>query len=532
MKYLLLILLTSLTLFASIGKVVAFRGDATIVRDDKQLKVKLGSEIEKNDKITTKANAKMQLIFNDRTIITIGPNSNFKVEEYIYEKRKNRAQFSMKRGTFNTITGKIGKIAPNRFKIKTKSATIGIRGTQFLINASQKNVQVLCTQGAVSVTDNFQNKSVDVPAGFSTEVHQGETPKPPEKITAASLKKVKAKLEPKKSKAKTSTKSDASTKSDNGTSGKKSTKEESSKKDNSDATDEGAKKDDGTDSTQKDDNTADKQTSDEGNTQDATQDNTEGADSSKQAPVREESFTAQTSAPSKVVVKIKDNFIVDIPTQKIPSTIEITQVLSSVETIAQDVEIKQVSDKIIEKKENLVTKIPDNAKIPETSIGTIHKNDTKLSIDENLYLSWGYWVDSSDKKVDTYLDGIATSESIIQDHISNNFSASYSGDVIGLENSSRTVDGNFKMSVDFGQNRVGVDEFHINNGTQNWDVTSSDSTKNMNDAGQFNVNVSNTNNVNGVMKGQFYGSKAEAIGGTANLKAGSNTLDATFSGVR
>lgn len=551
MKYLLLILLTSITLFASIGKVVALRGDANILREEAQIKIKLGSEVEKSDAIVTKANAKLQLIFNDKTIITIGPNSNFKIEEYIYEKKKNKAQFSMARGTFKTITGKIGKIAPNRFKIKTKSATIGIRGTQFLVNASSKNVQVFCTQGAVSVTDNILNKSVDVPAGFATEVNDGEAPKPAEKITAGSLKKLKAKLEPKKSKAKGKSNSKSSsngqaiakgdseegsedTGDDEGTSdGEESGNDEGTSDGEEGGDDTGAA--DGSGETEGDGTTQ----GDDGLNAEEDSSANEGTDATAQeAAPRDSGESFGSNEPSsEVVVEFQSDAIEDPSLQNIPSVVEVTQVLSNIETISQDIEAKQVSDKTIEEKvkvdlKNLVTTIPDNAKIPETSPDAIHKDDTKLIINENPYLSWGYWVDSSNKKIDTYIDGIATSESIVQDHISNSFSASYSGDVLGLENGSRAVDGNFKMSVDFGQNHVGVDEFHVNNGTQNWDVTSSGSSTNMNSAGQFNVNVANTNNVDGVVKGQFYGSDAQAVGGTANLKSGTNTLDATFSGVR
>jgi len=527
MKYLLLLLMTSLTLFASIGKIVAIRGDATIIRDDTTFKAKLGSEVEKKDQITTK-NAKLQLIFNDKTIITIGPKSEFKVNEYLNNKKNPKAEFSMIRGTFKTITGKIGKIAPSRFKIKTKSATIGIRGTQFLINASAKNVQVLCTQGAVSVTDNVMNKSVEVPAGFSTEVKTGEAPQPAEKVTASSLRKMKAKLEPKKSKKKKAAVSQDSTQNSS---------DESSGDEDTSTDEESA------DDTTADDNeegTQEESSQGENATESETTDNTEQSNDvsseaqSDDASFGGESFTSKGSQ-REVVIELEDSFVAPSGIEELPIAFDPT-ILTAVESIVQDTQAKKVADQVIEEikkeeiKKNLPTKIPESALIPDTSPNLIHKDDTKLLVDENPFARWGYWVDSDRKKVDTYLDGISTAESIIQDHISNNFKADYSGDVIGLENGSKTVNGNFKMNVDFGQNHVGISEFKIDD-TNTWDVTSSGSAKNMNSAGQFQVGVSGAK-ASGTMQGQFYGDKAQAVGGQANLKSGAKTLDATFSGVR
>lgn len=154
-------------MFAEIAKVVAFSGDATILREGKEIKLTKDSLILNDDEIKTKDHTKLQLLFNDNTIISIGKNSLFKVKDYIYDEKNNNynVQFNMTNGVFRTITGKIGKIAPNKFKLNTKSASIGIRGTQIVLNLTNTQENIFCTEGKIFVEKRDENLSSLVEAG-------------------------------------------------------------------------------------------------------------------------------------------------------------------------------------------------------------------------------------------------------------------------------------------------------------------------------------------------------------------------------
>ena len=157
--------LSSAFLMASIGKIAALRGEATIERAKQEMVVSMGMEIEKNDLIHTKSKAKIQIIFNDNTIITMGKNADLAVNDYLYDERKPKAEFKMLSGVFRTVTGKIGKIAPNRFKIKTKTATIGIRGTTVEVSTSDDGDAVGFSEGHGSVTSDATGETKNVGTG-------------------------------------------------------------------------------------------------------------------------------------------------------------------------------------------------------------------------------------------------------------------------------------------------------------------------------------------------------------------------------
>ena len=109
MKLLVLFVLFTNILFANVGKIVALKGEADITRDNKIIKVKRNTLLKEKDLLTTKNNSKVQILFKDETIISIGKNSTFKINDYLFENKDNvKAEFSMIKGVFRTITGKIG----------------------------------------------------------------------------------------------------------------------------------------------------------------------------------------------------------------------------------------------------------------------------------------------------------------------------------------------------------------------------------------------------------------------------------------
>lgn len=186
MKYILIFLLfLSTSAFANIGKITAFKGEASILRDSKTLTPKVGFILEKNDKVTTSDNSRVQIVFKDNTIISLGKKTSFSINDYFYdelEPKKVNASFKFSKGVFKTITGKIALMNPNKFKLKTKSATIGIRGTTFFGEIKEDGSEdISCTFGSIDVIT--PQGTVNVPAGQRTDFAQGQAPTQAKKLT-------------------------------------------------------------------------------------------------------------------------------------------------------------------------------------------------------------------------------------------------------------------------------------------------------------------------------------------------------------
>lgn len=161
-KLLVALLVFTSSLFASIGSISSFKGSVKVQRDAQTLRGKINLPIEQKDIISTRNNSNAIIKFNDGTIITIGKNASLNIAEYIYDdtnKQQSKTSFQFLKGSFKTVTGVIGKVNPSKFKLSTKTASIGIRGT---VTAGNQEL-VAVTVGSVGVT--AQNKTVIVNAG-------------------------------------------------------------------------------------------------------------------------------------------------------------------------------------------------------------------------------------------------------------------------------------------------------------------------------------------------------------------------------
>ena len=139
----LFIIIASLALCVFGAEPVAFiksiQGNATVKRDSGALPAKQGEYLFSGDKIETDKNTNMGISFNDGTRISIGPESFFVIDDYLFEPSQNNFHFdvSLPKGKVVFESGKIGKLAPKKVRIKAPQGIIGIRGTKFIVEAEQ-----------------------------------------------------------------------------------------------------------------------------------------------------------------------------------------------------------------------------------------------------------------------------------------------------------------------------------------------------------------------------------------------------------
>ena len=114
------------------------KGNAHIVREGKELAIGVGTKVLEKDKIITQASSSVGLIFKDNTRVSVGSNSEFTVEEYMFNLSEKKEVFTtnLSKGSLECVTGLISKINPKAFQLKAKTATMGIRGTHFIVDVN------------------------------------------------------------------------------------------------------------------------------------------------------------------------------------------------------------------------------------------------------------------------------------------------------------------------------------------------------------------------------------------------------------
>ena len=108
-------------------------GDVSVQRSAATAPLANGSRIESGDLITTGNTGRTQLRFTDGGMISLQPNSQFKISRYADSGTAQQDSFlvDLARGGMRAITGLIGKRNRDNYKVTTTTATIGIRGSGF-----------------------------------------------------------------------------------------------------------------------------------------------------------------------------------------------------------------------------------------------------------------------------------------------------------------------------------------------------------------------------------------------------------------
>ena len=132
-------------------------------------KIALKDQVYQNEKISTGSASATEITFKDETKLTIGPDSDVTLDNFVYKPGPVSGSLIMtvSKGVMRFTTGKLSKTS---YLIKTPTATIGIRGTIFTVYVAANGATTVTVQaGAVSVS-NAVGISQSVGVGQSTSV--------------------------------------------------------------------------------------------------------------------------------------------------------------------------------------------------------------------------------------------------------------------------------------------------------------------------------------------------------------------------
>ena len=138
------ILLTLTTLvtnsFASIGEVTIHNGSAVIDRQDgdKDIEVEKQLDVFSYDTVKT-GQGQVGIKFIDDTRVDVTAHSKLIIDEFVYDPNTNTGKLSLKAtlGTVRYASGQIAKNSAQNVNIKTPTATIAVRGTDFAMTVNE-----------------------------------------------------------------------------------------------------------------------------------------------------------------------------------------------------------------------------------------------------------------------------------------------------------------------------------------------------------------------------------------------------------
>lgn len=120
------------------GVLKNIEGDVKIIRDGKSLIALSGGALLEGDRIVTGRNSAAAVTLTDGTVLTAGPNSSIDLTHYSYDQKTQNGSIlvSLVQGAMRVVTGIMGKTNPELIKITTPTTVVGVRGTDFIVEAT------------------------------------------------------------------------------------------------------------------------------------------------------------------------------------------------------------------------------------------------------------------------------------------------------------------------------------------------------------------------------------------------------------
>jgi hypothetical protein len=124
---------------ADIGQVKVAKGAVSVERGGEALAATVGMRLQTADVVKTGTDGSVGITMNDDSLLSAGPNSILSLDRYEFDATTSQGQFdtSLRTGSLAVVSGRIARQSPEAMKVRTPFALLGVRGTEFAVNAHE-----------------------------------------------------------------------------------------------------------------------------------------------------------------------------------------------------------------------------------------------------------------------------------------------------------------------------------------------------------------------------------------------------------
>ncbi len=132
----------SMAMAQAAGRVLVAVGDVVANRGGRDVVLITGAEVFRGDTLRVGEYSNAQIGFSDNAVVALRAKSVFSIDEYVFDRNNSAlsiAAFSLLRGGVRTLTGLIGQTDRKQYRVRSPSATVGIRGTHYTLVVCQQD---------------------------------------------------------------------------------------------------------------------------------------------------------------------------------------------------------------------------------------------------------------------------------------------------------------------------------------------------------------------------------------------------------
>ncbi|MGQ0622573.1 MAG: FecR family protein [Panacagrimonas sp.] len=121
----------------AVGLVKMAKGTVMIEREQQALPAAVGMPVLQSDVITTGTDGSAGISFRDNSLLSLGPRSRLAVDTFRFDSTTHEGVFetTLSKGRMAVVSGKIAKHQLDAMKVRTPTALLGVRGTEFIVEA-------------------------------------------------------------------------------------------------------------------------------------------------------------------------------------------------------------------------------------------------------------------------------------------------------------------------------------------------------------------------------------------------------------
>jgi hypothetical protein len=130
-----------------------------------------GAPIRMGDRLSTGANARLQVTFRDNSVLTLGEQANVVVDRYVFDPQQSKGEILLKstQGALRFAGGKLKQMTDKKIGVTTPVAALAVRGTEFWAGPIDGQYGVLLLTGKVDVSNRAGAVRLSSP-GMGTDI--------------------------------------------------------------------------------------------------------------------------------------------------------------------------------------------------------------------------------------------------------------------------------------------------------------------------------------------------------------------------
>ncbi len=119
-----------------VGQIKVAKGQVSVDRGGRALPAQVGMGLAAADVVKTGADGSVGITMRDNSLLSAGPNSVLSLDRFEFDPTTHQGRFDsgLQRGTLAVVSGRIAQQSPQAMTVRTPSAVLGVRGTDFVVS--------------------------------------------------------------------------------------------------------------------------------------------------------------------------------------------------------------------------------------------------------------------------------------------------------------------------------------------------------------------------------------------------------------